>query len=216
MAANESVSLFTPEAIISYPFLWEPRASKTLDNKTGKPKLKYSGTFIFTEPATMKPLKDAYIQAVHGKFGIEQGNKMIRVADLKSPFLKNWEKFGYPEGSEFIRCSAVKKPGVVSRYRDPHTQKPAKITDPEKVYAGCLVIASVRLFWYEAEGNKGFSFGLNNVQVRNNNLSQYPRLDGRIAAEDEFEGDEMPEGELEQYEDSGDGDASGVDMAGLV
>ena len=188
-------ALITPEAVLSYPYLFEPRASKTVDKATGQPMMKYSCSLVFLAGSDLKPLKQAYIDAVHEKFGIEKGNEMIRLKKLHSPFRTDWEEKGYPEGSTFLNVTAKQKPGIVSIYRDPNTGKPAKITDPAAVYPGCRVRASVRIFWFEADGNRGFSFGINNLQVTCNDPAKAPRLDGRLAAEDEFEAtDDAPEG----------------------
>jgi hypothetical protein len=47
------------------------------------------------------------------------------------------------------------------------------------------VRASLRAFAYDTNGNKGVSFGLNNIQK----LGEGQRLDGRKAATDEFDAD---------------------------
>jgi hypothetical protein len=83
-------------------------------------------------------------------------------------------------------------PGVVSRYADPVTKKPRKVTkdeqvpgNPNEVYAGCLIRAAVNAYGYDRQGNKGVSFGLNGVQK----VDEGKRLDNRVAAEDTFEAD---------------------------
>ena len=57
------------------------------------------------------------------------------------------------------------------------------ITDPDEVYCGCKVRATLSVFAYDKAGNRGISFGLNNVQK----LGDGERLDGRLRAEDDFE-----------------------------
>lgn len=185
------------KGMISYPALFTPRASKTIDKDTNKPMLKYQATIVITDEDVLKSLKRAYVAAVYEKFGEEKGKVMLQKKQLKSPFLDNPEKWGYPEGSIYIRTSSKKRPGVVADFRDPATGKPMKITDPERVYAGVEVKATLRLYWYEQDGNRGFSFGLNNVQRltrRGDNgkpaNEDWPRLDGRSNAEDDFEADD--------------------------
>ena len=56
------------------------------------------------------------------------------------------------------------------------------ITDHAEVYSGCKVRATLSVFAYEKAGNRGVSFGLNNVQK----LDDGERLDGRLKAEDDF------------------------------
>ncbi|HVZ42983.1 MAG TPA: ssDNA-binding protein, partial [Ramlibacter sp.] len=53
-----------------------------------------------------------------------------------------------------------------------------------ELYAGLIVRASVRPYYYPQQGG-GIAFGLGNIQV----LRDGPRLDNRLAAEDEFEAD---------------------------
>jgi hypothetical protein len=197
------------EGMLSYPVLFEPRPSKTV-GKDGKPKLKYSTTIIITDDAVLARLKKFYIAAVYEKFGEDKGKEMLQKKKLKSPFLTEWEKWDYPEDSTFIRVSSVKKPGVVADFRDPETGKPAKILDSDRVYAGVMARATLRLFWYDNEGNKGFSFGLNNIQrlTRKDDNGKpskedWPRLDGRANAEDDFEADDSLDGYVAEDDDSG-------------
>lgn len=214
--ANETEAKIIAEGMLSYPALFEPRASKSIDKETGKPMLKYQATIVITDEAVLKRLKTAYIAAVYEKFGEEKGKVMLQKKQLKTPFLDNGEKWDYPEGSTYIRTSSKKRPGVVADFRDPDTGKPAKISDPERMYPGVQVRATLRLYWYDAEGNKGFSFGLNNVQRitrRGDNgkpsTEDWPRLDNRVNAEDDFEADDdLPSS-------SGDGSAVG-DVDDLV
>lgn len=206
------------EGMLSYPNLFEPRPSKTV-GKDGKPKLKYQTTVIITDEAVLKRLKAAYIAAVYEKFGEDKGKELLQKKRLKSPFLTEWEKWDYPEDSTFIRVSSVKRPGIVADYRDPETGKPAKITDPERIYAGVMARVTLRLYWYDQEGNKGFSFGLNNVQrlTRREDGSNkpakedWPRLDGRANAEDDFEADD----DLDASDFDNGGSATG-DVSDLV
>lgn len=214
--SNDQEAKIIAEGMLSYPALFEPRASNTIDKETGKPMLKYQATIVITDDAVLKRLKTAYIAAVYEKFGEEKGKVMLQKKQLKTPFLDNGEKWDYPEGSIYIRTSSKKRPGVVADFRDPDTGKPAKITDPERMYPGVQVRATLRLYWYDAEGNKGFSFGLNNVQRitrRGENgkpsTEDWPRLDNRVNAEDDFEADDdLPVS-------SGDGSAVG-DVDDLV
>lgn len=216
MSADNEAKIVA-EGILSYPVLFEPRPSKTV-GKDGKPKLKYQATIIIEDNdagnIVLARLKKAYIAAVYEKFGEDKGKELLQKKRLKSPFLTDWEKWDYPENSTFIRTSSVKRPGIVADYRDPDTGKPAKITDPERVYAGAMVRATLRLFWYEAEGNKGFSFGLNNIQrlTRKENgkpaKEDWPRLDGKSNAEDDFDADDDLDGFTASDDENVTGDVS--------
>jgi hypothetical protein len=109
---------------------------------------------------------------------------MFKTKQLRWPFRDGAEKAtdGYGPGKTFLNVNSNRQPGVVSKYAGPDG-KPLPITDPDEVYPGCRVRVSLVPFAYEAQGNKGVSFMLGNVQK----LSDGPRLDGRLRAEDEFE-----------------------------
>ena len=210
------------KGLLSFPRLFEPQPSKTL-GKDGKPKLKYTATIVLSDPAEIKKLKQAYLDAVFVKFGKDKGTQMLKDEELKSPFLtKKLEKYGYPEGSCYIRVSSVKRPGIVADYRDPETGKPAKVLDPERMYSGVMVNASLRLFWYDNDGNRGFSFGFNNMQrlTRKENgkpaREDWPRMDGRVNAEDDFEADDELDGyDAAEFETEEAGSVTG-DVSDLV
>lgn len=207
------------QAQIQFPVLYEPKPSKTL-GKDGKPKLKYSATLVFLDDDQLAKAKKAYIAAVYEKFGEDKGKELLQKKRLKSPFLTDGERWDFPEGKTHIRVSSVKRPGIVADFRDPATGKPAKITDPERMYGGVLVRATLRLFWYDNEGNKGFSFGLNNIQRvtrrdENNKPSKedWPRCDGRSNAEDDFDADDDLDGS--DFATDDDGSVTG-DVSDLV
>lgn len=185
-----STKLITPEAILSYPHLHQPQPAKA-----GQ-KPKYSATLIFPKGTDLSALRAAAIEAGRDKFGtgIKAGGKIIPIEQafdaglLRSPFRTDVLAKGYPEGSTFINIRSDNKPGVVYNYPAPGTTKPAVVPDERiktEFYPGVFVRASVSAFGYEAEGNKGVSFGLNNVQL----LRAGERLDGRVSAEDEFTAD---------------------------
>jgi hypothetical protein len=87
-------------------------------------------------------------------------------------------------------------PGVVSIYAGPD-KKPLKITDPSLVYPGAYVKASLHAYAYNTDNgkSKGVALGLGNVQVMQNMPA--PRIDDRVAAEDEFEADENAAADLD-------------------
>ena len=171
-------AMHTPEAIISYPFLFNPRA-----NDEGK--LKYSCALVFPAGTDLSKLKQAVLDAAEEKFGTKAA-ELIRTKKIHTPFRDDWAAKGYPEGSTFINVTTEKKPGIVSIYKGPDG-KPAPIVDSEQIYAGCIVIASVVAKYFEAKGKKGITFYLNNLQKRRDG----ERLDGRMKAEDEFEAEQQ-------------------------
>jgi hypothetical protein len=170
-------ALKTPEAILSYPFLFTPRA-----NDDGK--LKYSASLVFPAGTDLSELKKAVLAAAEEKYG-SKAAELVRLKKIHVPFRDDWEAKGYPEGSVFINVTTEKKPGIVSRFKGPDG-KPAPINDPEQIYPGCIVIASIVAKHFEAKGKKGVTFYLNNMQK----IRDGERLDGRMKAEDEFEAEE--------------------------
>lgn len=191
-----SKKLITPQAILSYPHLDEPQLPQ---NKKGK--AKYSVSLIFVTGSDIAAMQAAVIEAAVDKFG-QGAVAKLKSAGLKQPFRTDWEAKAYPEGSTFFNARSEQRPGYVYLWADPKTKKPALVipatidptyqltdADKEKIrevfYPGALVRASVTAFGYDTEGSKGVSFGLNNIQK----LGDGPRMDGRKAAEDEFEAD---------------------------
>lgn len=169
--------LITPEGILSYPHLFEPQQPKG-----GEGKAKYSAALIFLAGTDLSEMKKAAIAAGVEKWGETKFADMVKKKQIRMPFREGEEK-GYPDGSTFINIRSDNQPGVVDRIQDPKTGKPRVITDEGEVYAGCRVRASVSAFAYDTNGNKGVTFGLNNIQK----LGDGERLDGRTRAEDDFD-----------------------------
>lgn len=175
-------------AILSYPRFDEPEA---IDG--GEPK--YGCTLVITNDDDLKRLKSAVAEVGKEAFG-DKFAKGLRSGGIKSPFHQTdpEKDFGYPEGSSYIRVRTKDQPGMVAVWRGADG-KPARV-DADQFYAGCIVNASVAAFAYNKGINKGVSFALNNVQF----VTDGPRLDNRIAAEDEFEVDEDAEAPLEDLD----------------
>jgi len=94
----------------------------------------------------------------------------LRDGDVDRPDDPNYED------CYFINASSKEKPGVVDRKRVP-------ITDPLTVYSGCYVRASLNIYPFNTNGNRGIAAGLNNVQFWRDGEP----LNGRMRAEDEFD-----------------------------
>lgn len=180
-----SKKLITPNAILSYPHLDEPQAPM---NGQGNPK--YAGSLVFLAGADLTAMQAAVAEVAEEKWG-KGALAKLKSGALKSPFRTDAESKGYPEGSIFVNARTEQKPGAVYLYPDATTGKPAIVPDDkikEVFYAGATVRASVTAFAYDRPESKGVSFGLNNIQLVDGTT---PRLDGRKAAEDEFEADAL-------------------------
>lgn len=190
-------SLITPQARASYPNLVKARAVVINGKVQGEPK--YGITLIFEKGTDITELRKAAMDVAKEFFGGKLKG-LLDAGKFTNPFRTDVEEKGYPEGAVFINCTSLQKPGAVHRYKDAQG-KPRVLTDEEiekLIYAGCNVRASVRPFAYDTAGNRGVSFALNNVQW----LGDNERLDGRKAAEDEFDGFEDDAADIEQ--ESGD------------
>lgn len=84
----------------------------------------------------------------------------------------------------YMNVSAYQKPGIVDQKRNP-------ILDSGEVYSGMYARVDINAYAYNAKGNKGVTFGLNNVQK----WADGEFLGGRAKAEDVF--DEL-ENDLEE------------------
>lgn len=191
--------VITPFGMLSYPHFFVPQKA---DDATKKDK--YSGTLVlfpagadlsrFEDPAIvaalqnadLTPLKAAMLAAAKAKWG-DKAEGMIRNGQLKNPFRKEGDAYGtvmkekgYPDGCVFINCRSNNGPQVVDR-----TNQPVPATEADKIYPGLIGRMSINAFAYDTSGNKGVAFALNNFQK----WLDGPRLDGRVAAKDEFEAD---------------------------
>lgn len=174
-----STKIITPVATLSYPHLHQPQASEN----GGKPK--YSCALIFAPGADLTALRDAINAAAEAKFP-GKGADMVRKGQLKTVLRSGQEK-DYAEGSFFLNARTEQKPGIVYAWKG-EDGKPARVRDEdvrEQMYPGAQVRASLTAFYYEKGGNKGIGFALNNLQK----IAEGERIDGRKAAEDEFEAD---------------------------
>jgi hypothetical protein len=168
-------SLITPTGIMSFPNLFTPRPVV----QGGE--LRYGLNLIIDAQGQKTPeyqaLRKAVAQCIDAKWG--DGKSRDKTFKLRSPFLStaDQEYVGYEDKDAiFIRPWSKQKPGVVDAFRN-------EITVPSDVWAGQLVRCSVNAFAYEQSGNRGVSFGLNNVQICRTDGT---RLDGRRPAKQEF------------------------------
>ena len=187
----------TPEAIISYPKLFQPDAFGG-----GEPK--YSAALIFVDGTDLTELKTAAVEVAVAKWG-EKAKAMLSSGELRTPFRTDVEAKGYPEGATFLNVRSKQRPGIVSQVPDASNGgKPTVITDEGAIVAGARVFAAISPFAYDSNGNKGVSFGLNHIQLIRPPTAE-ERLDGRVAAEDTFSADASAVADLSDLEeDSGD------------
>ena len=173
---SKTGNVITARAKLSYPTLFVPRAMAGAAENAEK---KYSTSILLPPTADITLLKDAAAKTAREKWGADLPRKM------KSPFLKAGEIEGAkgpaypPEYADWIviRTTSKQKPGVVDA-------RGVNVDDEAEVYAGRWARVSLRAFAYDTQGNRGVSFGLQNVQLLDHDT---PIAGARVKAEDEFE-----------------------------
>ena len=167
----------TPEALLSYEHLFEPTSP---EGSGAEPQ--YSACLVFNKETDLSDLKKAVDDAGKAKWG-EKYDSLKESGSLRLPFRTDrLKEKGYQNGSIYLNVRSKQQSGIASKYAGPDG-KPQLIKDPAEVYSGCKDRATLSVFAYEKAGNRGVSFGLNNVLK----LDDGERLDGRLKAEDDFE-----------------------------
>jgi len=168
-------NLITPEFRAAFVSLFKATAGKNADGTTNKPKFAIRACFPPT--ANIATLKKEAENAAKEKWG----DKIPKT--LRSPFRAN-EELENPIvgiGDDWIvmtfSANEDRRPGIVDA-------KLQDIIDDSDAYSGAWYRAQVRAFAYENAGNKGVSFGLQNVQkLRDDD----PLGGGKIPANKAFE-----------------------------
>jgi len=173
-------NIITPKGRLLWSSLFQPR--KGMNGAVGK----FEFNIALPKDADIKVLQQAALDAGKEKFAKafkDAGGKWP--SGVKSPFKKASENDKLAEIAAdfpvFIAARSKDRPGLVG----PNGK--AEGVEPEMVYPGRWVKASLQAFAYENNGNKGVTFGLVNVQL----LEDGEELvigGGRVSAESEFEG----------------------------
>lgn len=165
---SQSGNIITPKARMSFPVLFDPKPPP--GNPEGKKR--FGVALLIPAGADLALLQKNAKEVAETKWGVGKLPK-----NLKSPFLDAgaYEYQGYEEGWSLIRATTVQKPGIVNA-------KGENVSDEQEVYPGRWCVASLRAFAYDQAGNRGVSFGLQNIQL----LDHDTALGGRVRAEDEF------------------------------
>jgi len=174
-------SLITPEFRAAFISVFRATSMKNADGSVSK--AKYSIRAAFPPAAKLDALK----KEAEGVAREKWGDKIPKT--LRSPFRVN-EELENPVagiGDDWVimtfSANEDRKPGIVDA-------KVQDIIDDADVYSGAWYRAQVRAFAYENAGNKGVSFGLQNVQkLRDDD----PLGNGRIPASKAFEPVDVPE-----------------------
>ena len=172
-----STKVITGVVRLSFPHLFEKHAV----GDKGEPKYSCMLLIPKSDRATLKKLRDAQQAALREGASKFKGGKppknwkdTLRDGDEE----KDTEEYPEYEGCYFLNVSDNRRPGVVDINRDP--------VEPDEVYSGCYVRASLNAYAFNTQGNQGVSFGLNNIQkVRDGDSLG----GGGTRAEDDFDDD---------------------------
>lgn len=163
----------------SYANVWDP---KSIDG--GKPKYSVSLIIPKDDTATVNKIKAA-IQAAYeeGQSTLKGSGKSVpALSMIKTPLRDGDTERPDDEAyanSYFINANSSTAPGIVDADRNP-------ILDKGEMYSGCKGRASINIYAYNVNGNRGIACGLNNLQK----ISDGTPLGGKCRAEDDFDDDD--------------------------
>ena len=171
-----------PNTRWSYANVWE---AKSING--GAPKFSVSLIIPKTDTVTIEKIRKA-IQAAYeeGQSKLKGTSKyMPDLEDLKLPLRDgDKERKGDPTyaGCMFINANSSTAPGIVDADRQP-------ILERSEVYSGVYGRASITLYAFNSNGNRGIACGLNNLQK----IRDGEPLGSRSRAEDDFDTDDDDE-----------------------
>ena len=169
-----ATKVVTGEVRLSYCHLLEPQSS--FEGQAPR----YSVVLLIpkTDTKTVEALKAAQREALeNGKSSKFNGTipknwkNTMRDGDEDADLERNPEYSGH----YFMNVSSKTRPGIVDANLN-------QVMDAGEVYSGVYARVSINAFPFNTQGNKGVSFGLNNVQV----LGKGEPLSGVTRAEDDF------------------------------
>ena len=172
---NPTKVITGPKTRWSYANVWEP---KSINGGTPK----YSVSLIIPKSDTKTVEKiQAAIQAAYeeGQGKLKGNGKTVpALSVLKTPLrdgdAERPDDPAYAD-SYFINANSASAPGIVDAGCQP-------IIDRSEVYSGVYGRASINLYAFNSNGNKGIACGLNNLQK----IKDGEPLGGKSRAEDDF------------------------------
>lgn len=172
---NPTKVITGPNTIFSYLNCWDAKAIQG-----GTPKFSVSLIIPKSDTKTIEKIKAA-IQAAYeeGQSKLKGNGKSVpALSTLKTPLrdgdVERPDDESY-KNSYFINANSGTAPGVVDADRNP-------IIDRSEMYSGVKGRASINLYAYNVNGNRGIACGLNNLQK----ISDGTPLGGKSRAEDDF------------------------------
>jgi len=168
--------VITGVCTFSYLNCWEPKAAPD----GGKPKFSVSLIIPKSDTKTVERIRAA-IQAAYEEGASKlkgNGKSVPALSAIRTP-LRDGDKDRPNDeayrGCWFINANSDTAPGIVDADRQP-------ILIRSEMYSGVKGRASINLYAYNVNGNKGIGCGLNNLQK----ISDGTPLGGKSRAEDDF------------------------------
>lgn len=162
------------KTVFSYLNVNEPKAPMG----GGTPKYSVSLLIPKSDKTTYEKIKAATKAAYEEGQGKLRGTgkSVPKLEDLKLP-LRDGDKKDDPnyKGCWYINANSTTKPGVVDADCNP-------ILDTSELYSGIIGRASINLYAFNSNGNRGIAAGLNNLQK----LEDGTPLGGHTRPEDDF------------------------------
>lgn len=163
----------------SYANVWDPKSING-----GTPKYSVSLIIPKSDTVTVNKIKAA-IQAAYeeGESKLKGSSKVCPPLDaIKTPLRDGDKERPGDEAyanSYFINANSATAPGIVDADRQP-------ILDRSEVYSGVYGRASINLYAFNSNGNRGIACGLNNLQK----IRDGEPLGGKASAESDFATDD--------------------------
>ena len=176
---NPTKVITGPETRWSYANVWD---AKSING--GAPKFSVSLIIPKSDTKTVEKIKAA-IQAAYeeGQSKLKGNGKSVpALSVIKTPLrdgdTERPDNAAYA-GCYFINANSSAAPGIVDADRQP-------ILDRSEVYSGVYGRASISLYAFNSNGNRGIACGLNNLQK----IKDGEPLGGKSRAEDDFASNE--------------------------
>ena len=176
---NNPMKVITgPDTRWSYANVWE---QKSING--GTPKYSVSLIIPKSDTKTVAKLKAAIEAAYHeGESKLKGNGKTVSpLAAIKTPMRDgDVERPDDPAyaNAYFINANSATAPGIVDADRNP-------VITRSEVYSGVYGRASINLYAFNSNGNKGIACGLNNLQL----IRVGEPLGGKTSAENDFASD---------------------------
>ena len=163
----------------SYCNIWD---AKSING--GTPKFSISLIIPKSDEATIRKIKAAIEAAYHdGESKLRGNGKTVPpLVAIKNPLRDgDTERPDDPayKNAYFVNANSATAPGIVDADRNP-------VLTRGEVYSGVYGRASISLYAFNSNGNKGIACGLNNLQL----IRAGEPLGGKASAESDFAADE--------------------------